>query len=100
MTVVSEGSVLSPVPTGEQGQGLTEMQSLTTLAGKNIGFLSTWWPNYKPLVEELEKLLGNQREVRATPRLDYWRRPRLSEVWKEGKDWLHQVNAAVVGLGA
>lgn len=93
-------SVLSPVPAEGQGQEVQGTKLLTALAGKNIGFLNTFWPTYEPLVDELGKLLRNQCEVRATPRLDYWRRPRLSEVWTEGKEWLRQVDAVIVGLGA
>ncbi|MBI2936365.1 MAG: hypothetical protein HYY31_06140 [Chloroflexi bacterium] len=93
-------SVLSPVPAEGQGQDVQGTQLLTALAGKNIGFLNTFWPTYESLVDELGNLLRNRREVRATPRLDYWRRPRLNEVWTNGRDWLGQVDAVIVGLGA
>ena len=100
MTIVTGRSILSPVPPPVRSQEVPEVSPRATLAGKTVGFLNSFWPAYEPLVDELGHLLRYRVEVRATPRLDYWRRPRLSEVWKEGKEWLSQLDAAVVGLGA
>ena len=92
--------VLSPVPSPAEAQQGQERQPLEHTAGKTIGFLNTFWDAYKPLVEELGRLLQERAEVGATPRADYGRRPRLKEVWAERKDWVRQLDAAVVGVGA
>ena len=100
MTAVKGTSVLSPVPPPMRGQELPGIKPLTTLAGKSIGFLTTQWPNYGPLVDELESFLRARHEVRATPRLEYWRRPPLKVVWSEGREWLANIDAAIAGVGA
>lgn len=100
MTTAKLTSVLSPIPPPRQSQQLPGLKPLATLAGKGIGFLSTQWPNYGPLVEELELFLRARHAVRGTPRLDYWRRPPLKAVWNEGREWLASIDAAVAGVGA
>ena len=93
-------SVLSPMPATVQPQEGQEVRPLGTLAGKTIGFLTHIWPNYDLMIEELGKLLREGVKVGATPRVDYRRIPRMNEVSSELDGWVHQLDAAVVGVGA
>ena len=93
-------SVLNPLGTRVQvGQG-QKLACRENLAGTTVGFLSTFWPVYEPLVEGLAKLLQEKVGVRATPRVDYGRRPLIHEVWKDHKEWLKGLDGAIVGIGA
>ena len=98
--VLGIGSVLNPLGTRAQGGQAQKPAYVENLAGKTIGFLSTFWPTYEPLVEGLGKLLQEKVGVGATPRLDYGRRPLLNEVWKEHQDWIESLDGAIVGIGA
>ena len=91
--------VLSPLPIVET-QKEQQVRHLDNLGGKTVGFLSAFWPPYKPLVEELTKHLQQKLEVAATPRADYIGRPPLKGVWAERKEWVDELDAAVVGIGA
>lgn len=97
--VPGTNSVLNPVGTRAQGGQAQKLVCVENIAGTTVGFLSSFWPTYEPLVADLGRLLQETRGVRATPRADYWRRPRLSEVWKEHKEWLERLDGAIVGLG-
>lgn len=100
MAMATERQFLNPVADSVWGKQERQAPALETVAGKTVGFLSTFWPTYEPFVEELGRMLREKLHVGATPRLDYWRRPRLSEIWGQQKDWVQKLDAAVVGLGA
>ena len=92
--MVRQGTVLSPAPTSVQIQEGREVRPLDDLAGKTIGFLSYIRPNYGPFSEELERHLQGEHHVASTPRKDYRRLPR----WSEVKEWAQTLDAAVVGV--
>ena len=92
-------AVLSPLPIVEKHEE-QQVRHLENLGGKTVGFLSAFWPPYKPLVEELAELLQQKFEAAATPRADYIGRPPLKGVWAEQQQWVEQLDAGVVGIGA
>jgi hypothetical protein len=97
--MVSGTPVLSPLPILEAHEE-QPVRHFENLGGKTVGFLSAFWPPYKPLVEELTGLLQQKFEVAATPRADYIGRPPLKGVWAEQQQWVEQLDAGVVGIGA
>ena len=87
-------------PAGKPSQkAQQDTPALQKLERTTVGFLSTFWPSYEPLVDHLGLLLQETCAVQATPRMDYWRRPRLVDVWREHRDLISRLDAAVVGLG-
>ena len=97
--MVRSTNVLSPLPV-VQARKAQEVRHVETLGGKTVGFLSGFWPPYKPLVEELTDHLRQKYEVGDTPRADYYGRPPLKSIWAEQEDWVQQLDGAVVGIGA
>ena len=91
--------VLSPLPKVETHQE-QQVRHIANLGGKTVGFLSAFWPPYRPLVEGLTELLQQKFEVAATPRADYIGRPPLKGVWAEQQQWIEQLDAGVMGIGA
>ena len=97
--MVRTTNILSPLPVVEVREAQA-VRHVETLGGKTVGFLSGFWPPYKPMVEELTNHLRQKFEVRETPRADYYGRPPLKGIWAEQAEWVQQLDAAVVGIGA